>query len=415
MKRLALVIALAAGCTSIEPRERYETQGRPYAPRGADEWPLEGTGPASSLRSVPDYEPQPAPPQPERRLRGGELDDNDRFDEYLHYRDHVAGRVRGSVHPLEVSDRVTLRVLDAAGRPASGARIILRDLAGAPLARRTATADGRALFFPRAEQSPQQDEWVIEATLGDCQARKVVTSGQETVTLRLDGERPRARPALDVVFCLDCTGSMGDEIDRLKATIDSVARRLAQLQGSPRVRLGLVKYRDRGDDYVVQKDDLTPELATFREALSGAYASGGGDYPEDVQAGLAAAVDEIGWDRSPTAARIVFLVGDAPPHLYQDEQAYTTTIRHAQEKGVKVCTLAASGLDDAGEYVWRQLAEATLGRFIFISYGTPGGGRGTPHHTGPYLENDLDEIVVRQCAREVDALTRGATPLDRDQ
>jgi hypothetical protein len=319
------------------------------------------------------------------------------------------------VLPIEVADRLVLHVLDAAGRPASGARIIVRDLSGVPLARRTVCADGRALIFPRAEGAAAQDQWVVEATLGDCQARKIATPGQETVTLRLDGERPRARPALDVVFCLDCTGSMGDEIDRLKATIDGVARRLSQLQGSPRIRLGLVKYRDRGDDYVVQRDDLTPELGTFREALSKAYAQGGGDYPEDVQAGLAAAVDESGWDRSPGAARVVFLVGDAPPHLYLDEQSYTTTIRHAQERGVKIITLAASGLDDTGEYVWRQLAQATLGRFIFISYGTPGGGRGTPHHTGPYLESDLDEIVVRQCAREVEALTRGPAPFDRDE
>lgn len=407
LRRGALALLFAAGCSYTtceappragdkEARGSFSATSFTATPAADEGWPEDGTGPAPDLRSQPSQE--------ERRLRGGELDDNDRFEEYLRYRDRIASRVAGKTHPIDVSDRLMLRVLDAAGRPTSGAKVVVKDLGGRVLARRTTYADGRALFFPRAEDAQGEDEWLVEATLGDAQARRLVTRGTEAAELRLDGERSPNRPALDVVFCLDCTGSMGDEIDRLKATLDSVARRLTQLPGSPRLRLGLVKYRDRCDSFVVAKDELTHELSTFRANLARAYADGGGDYPEDVQAGLAAAVDDMSWDRSANAVRLVFLVGDAPPHLYGDEQGYDVTLRHAAEKGVKVCTLAASGLDDAGECVWRQCAEATLGRFIFISYGLPGGGRGTPHHTGPYLENDLDDIVVKQCAREVAAL-----------
>jgi Mg-chelatase subunit ChlD len=429
MKKLVALLILA-GCgtnhyASDDPRPQpasgrtiLSVEAPPEADRNFDAPPGEGTGPVNALRATPDEplmgEANAAVQRRASGLKGGELDDNDRWEEYLRYREHVAERVARSVHGFDVTERVVLRVLDAEGRPAPGARVLVRDLAGTVLARRTTYADGRALFFPRAV-GDGQDEWLVEASLGDARGRKVVARGAEAVTLRLDGERPGTRPALDVVFCLDCTGSMSDEIDRLKTTISSVSRRLSQVAGNPRIRLGLVKYRDRGDEYVVQTDPLTQDLPTFREALSRAYADGGGDYPEDVQAGLAAAVGQEPWDRSSNAARLVFLIGDAPPHLYADEPSYVETIRSAQEKGVKICTLAASGLDDAGEYVWRQLAEATLGRFIFISYGTPDGGRGTPHHTGPYLENSLDEIVVRECVREVEALTREGAPFDRDQ
>lgn len=399
MKKL-LSLLLVAGCSSYSARMPEMKSTTATAAHDADGWPAEGTGPAFEppARGVPQ---QQAP----RGLKGGELDDNDRFDEYLRYRDRLAGRVAGSIQEIDVSERLTIRVVDAAGRPAAGAKVTVKDVGGRLLARRTAYADGRVLFFPRAEDSRQEDEWLVEATLGDAQARKVVARGTEASSLRLDGERDEARVALDVVFCLDCTGSMGDEIERMKKTLDDVARRLGQLKGRPRLRLGLVKFRDRGDSFVVEKDDLTHDLEAFRSNLARAWADGGGDYPEDVQAGLAAAVDDMTWERSPRAARLVFLVGDAPPKLYSNEQSYAVTLRHAAEKGVKVCTLAASGLDDAGEYVWRQLAQVTLGRFIFISYGLPGGGRGTPHHTGPYLENDLDEIVVKQCTRELDALS----------
>ncbi len=405
MRRTAALLVLVAGCTSYEhapPPVTCEAPGFALRPEAA-RWPAEGTGPVNALRPQDQPEPSRLP-----TLKAGQLDDNDRFDEFLHYRDHVEKRVQGRVHEIDVSERVTLRIVDAASRPVPGAKVIVRDASGQPVSRRTTYADGRALFFPRAEASAQDEEWVVDVSLGDLHARKVVTRGEDAVTLRLDGERDQGRPALDVVFCLDCTGSMGDEIDRLKQTIGDVANRLAKLPGSPRVRLGLVRYKDRCDEYVVARDDLTADLGTFRRALAKAEAGGGGDYPEDVQAGLAAAIDAPSWSRSPDAARLVFLIGDAPPHLdYTDEQDYPTTLRHAAERGVKICTLAASGLDDAGEYIWRQLAEATLGRFIFISYAVPGGGRGTPHHTGPYLENDLDDIVVKQCARELEALQAG--------
>ncbi len=409
MKRL-LSLALLAGCASyscnppsgpeLSPGEGHDARSETAA------WGPEGTGPVARLAP-----PTPRPHgrwQEAKRLRGGELDDNDRFEEYLRFRDEMSSRVAGQVHAIEVSERVVLRVVDVEDKPAAGAKVTVKDLGGRLLARRTVYADGRALFFPREEDrgvDGPAEEWIVEATLGDAQVRKVVARGCEAATLRLDGERSRARAALDVVFCLDCTGSMHDEIERLKATLDDVARRLAALPARPRLRFGLVKYRDRGDTFVTEKDDLVPDLATFRSALARAWADGGGDYPEDVQAGLAAAVCEMSWEKSPNAARLVFLVGDAPPRLYADEPGYAVTLRHAAEKGVKVCTLAASGLDATGEYVWRQLAHATLGRFIFLSYGTPGGGRGTPHHTGPYLESDLDEIVVRQCTRELEALT----------
>jgi hypothetical protein len=405
----------ADDCRDFDPGYVPAKSGDFLAAKPADPWPTgEGSGPSPALRSEPDAEihgrSRAVQQLPKSGLKGGELDDNDRFDEFLRYRAAIEPRVAGRVRPLDVSERVVIGVVDADGRPASSASIVVRDLDGGVLARRKAYADGRAMFFPAVESRASDGEFTVEASLGDGEAVASFARGTSDVRLRLDSAPARGRPALDVVFCLDCTGSMDDEIDRLKRTIDLVARRLCSLPGSPRLRLGLVRYRDRGDDFVVQTFDLTPDIERFRGLIAATEAAGGGDYPEDVQAGLAAAVEQVTWDPGPDTARLVFLIGDAPPHLYPDEPSYPHTLQRAVEKGVKCFSLAASGLDDAGELVWRQIAQATCGRFIFISYGTPDGGRGTPHHTGPYLENDLDDIVVRQCARELDALTaRGQT------
>src|SRR5205085_7211138 len=68
---------------------------------------------------------------------------------------------------------------------------------------------------------------------------------------------------VDLVFLVDATGSMGDEIDKIKASVDTIASRIEQLPGSSRPRLGLVAYRDRGDDYVTRSWDFTDSVPQF--------------------------------------------------------------------------------------------------------------------------------------------------------
>src|SRR5439155_1082380 len=104
------------------------------------------------------------------------------------------------------------------------------------------------------------------------------------------------------------------------------------------------------------------------------------------------------------AVRVLFLIGDAPPHL-EKGTPYTVTARHAVERGIKVFTVACSGMDDTGEFVWRQLAALTLARFVFLSY-----GGGTEHHVGPYEVESLDQIMVRAVREEVTAVLSPTAP-----
>jgi hypothetical protein len=121
-------------------------------------------------------------------------------------------------------------------------------------------------------------------------------------------------------------------------------------------------------------------------------ADGGGDTPEDVQQGLHDALVKPSW-RDPGTVKLVLLVGDAPPHLnYADDPDYVTDMRSAARDGIKIESLAASGLDDQGEYIWRQLAQATLGQFLFLTYGADDT---TTHHVSGYTANNLDDVVVR--------------------
>ncbi|MEY2552986.1 MAG: hypothetical protein QOC57_846, partial [Ilumatobacteraceae bacterium] len=72
---------------------------------------------------------------------------------------------------------------------------------------------------------------------------------------------------------------MGDEIDRLKATIDNVAAQVAAFASQPVVRFAMTLYRDEGDTFVTKTFDFTGDIAVFRAALDDVVADGGGDYP----------------------------------------------------------------------------------------------------------------------------------------
>jgi len=92
--------------------------------------------------------------------------------------------------------------------------------------------------------------------------------------------------------------------------------------------MGLVAYRDRGDAYVTQVVDLDKDLDSMYARLMSFAADGGGDGPEDVNHALDAAINGMSWSQDAGTYKVVFLVGDAPPHMdYQGEARYPRSSR----------------------------------------------------------------------------------------
>src|SRR3712207_1432776 len=80
--------------------------------------------------------------------------------------------------------------------------------------------------------------------------------------------RPQAAaPRIDVVFAIDATGSMGDEIEPVKQQVWSIARSIASGNPQPDVRFGLVVYRDRTDSEHTRMMPLTRNLDAFQQEL----------------------------------------------------------------------------------------------------------------------------------------------------
>ncbi|MFE8595808.1 vWA domain-containing protein [Archangium violaceum] len=175
-------------------------------------------------------------------------------------------------------------------------------------------------------------------------------------------QQQQMRPRIDVVFVLDTTGSMSGLIEGAKQKIFSIASRIAQGKPTPRVRVGLVAYRDVGDEYVTKRYELTEDLDGLFTHLRKLQADGGGDTPEHVGRGLGEAVSKLSWDQSRETMKLIFLVGDAPPAQRNDDWNFKHWVKRAAEKHIVVNTVRCGG-DAETETHWKLAAKTTDGRY----------------------------------------------------
>ena len=180
------------------------------------------------------------------------------------------------------------------------------------------------------------------------------------------GFKPALKPVVEVAFVLDTTGSMGPLIEGAKRKIWSIATAIVDANPHADIRMGLVAYRDIGDEYVTKTFNLTTDIQDLYANLLELRARGGGDWPESVNEALHVAVTKLSWTQGSEICRIMFLVGDAPPHMdYAQDTKYPEVLRMARERDITVNAVQAGGARDA-ERVWREIAQLGNGRYIPI-------------------------------------------------
>lgn len=334
-------------------------------------------------------------------LRAGSVDDNAEWDDYLLYRLRFAEWCI-SVHDIDVSERHIIRVTNEQGQPVLGAKVTISNDAGHKLAMLQTYADGRAMFFPLASMNPEAQSYQVQVEKGSAEATFPIDRNHREHPVTLEVRSASSPVRLDVHFLIDATGSMSDEIQQLKENMIAISERIHALPSNPDVRFGMTIYRDRGDLFISRTFDFTPDIELFTSELAKVAAEGGGDYPESLNEGLHNAIHLPEWRVEETVS-LIFLVADAPPQLiYDNDYDYAEEVFEAVERGIKIFPLASSGLDDQGEYIFRQLAQISSGKFLFLTYGAGGApGDETSHHVDDYSVLSLDELVVRLVEEEL--------------
>ena len=378
-------------------------------PEGVEALTITPSASGSSTRPVPQA----------AGLKAGFADDNQQFNYFLNFLNRYRDQV--TAYDYDISERIQLLFQDAEGKSLPNLEIkIFAKNSQRLVDQGLSFSDGSFFFFP-AELAGQDQTFQVNYLYNNVSS-----------TLRLDRQGPRrivikteeARRAMtqvpvDIVFILDTTGSMGEEIKRLLATIDIIHMNLTSLPNLPIVRFGMVLYRDQQDQYVTRVIAPTADIFAFRSELEKVQADGGGDTPEDLQSALEQALLAIDWNRD--GLRLGFVITDAAPHLdYGQEFTYIRAATEAKRQGIKLFTVGTGGLNLWGEYILRQISQLTYAKYLFLTYGretgeNEGGLAGSvSHHTGSNYQTDkLESIIIRIAKEEISNFTDN--PLEADE
>ena len=342
-------------------------------------------------------------------LTAGSIDDHAKYDAYRDYLSKTLQQYPGRSFPnLNIGRRIVIRVANAQGEGIGDARITVRpftsdnqDANGINSEFTTTTgSDGRALFLSARDLSTAGSKFqlTVQPDADSPFLSLPVSLDQPEWNVVLPERKQQLPTQLDLALVIDTTGSMKDELDYLKVEIDDIAAAVKRRFPNVEQRFALILFRDEGDEYVTRTFDFTGSLSEFRRKLSDQSAAGGGDYPEAMHLALEQA-GQLSW-RKTDAARVLFLVGDAPPHARFSERtiAAVETLRNSN---VKLFPVAASGVRDEAQWVMRSAAFLTLGRYLFL---TDHSGVGNPHakpQTPSYSVERLNALMVRMIASEL--------------
>ena len=235
----------------------------------------------------------------------------------------------------------------------------------------------------------------VEAVSGQTSASAQIAEGVTEISLT---DCTAYEDELEIMFVVDTTGSMGDELSFLCGELAGIVTRVSS-DLDCKIRLGLLFYRDKGDDYVTKKFefvDVTSSkgLNTVVNNIRAQRSAGGGDYPEAVDTALAEAI-EMNWT-SDSKTKLLFHVLDAPYHDEQKNQSvFANAVKDAAKKGIRIIPVAASGLDTLGQYIMRSAALLTGGTYTFL---TDDSGIGDSHilpDVGEFTVEYLSDLMVR--------------------
>lgn len=349
-------------------------------------------------------------------LKAGYSDDNDQFNYFVKFLDQYKAVPH---YELAIDERIAVKVVDSLGRAVANAAVSV-SVGGKAAAKGETYSDGLFYLYPLELGAPQANSYSLEARIKGISASvEISRTGPRSLSLVLGAPRVVPSPLpVDVLFVLDTTGSMGEEIERLRSTIEIISANITALKPKPSLRFGMVLYKDRDDVYDTKVVPFTGDLDAFQKALDEVSADGGGDEPEDLQSALRDAVNKMDWNSD--GLRMGFIVTDASSHLdYGQEYTYAASAREAKAKAIKLFSIGAGGLPLEGEYPLRQIAQYTQGKYIFLTYGekgeSSGGAEGSvSHHTGSNFATDKLEAIVIKFVRE-EIARQSDKPIEADE
>ena len=192
---------------------------------------------------------------------------------------------------------------------------------------------------------------------------------------------------LDVALVVDTTDSMQFVINEVKKKLSTLVAAIQRMV--PTSRVGIVVYRDTGDDYVVRWTDLSFNTQKLQDFLANVNSAGGGDWEEAVKEALDAAVNDLKWRKQ--SKRIIILVGGSPPHKW-DEDAVQDIVGAFRKQGGHISTIDVT--ERQHELFDRELWKSLRGREPYKPSPLPEFYKETARSFGQIAKEGGGEMIV---------------------
>ena len=284
----------------------------------------------------------------------------------------------------------------AAGAPAEGARVSVTCATNGAIYEGVTDHNGMCYVYYSVIDRDASPTHVSVSYGDDTQVSDITASqltGEQNVEIAFE-KRDQKTKKLDLMFTIDTTGSMSDEIRYLQKELENVIIRVKNDCGNIPVRLSVNFYRDHGDAYVVKPYEFTTDIDSALASLAREYADGGGDYEEAVELALESSINDHDWDDD--SIKLMFMVLDAPPHNTASiRESLHESIMAASKKGIRIIPVASSGVDKDTEFLLRAFAMTTGGTYTFLTDDSGIGGSHLEPTVGDYEVEHLNDMLVR--------------------
>ncbi|HYE21290.1 MAG TPA: vWA domain-containing protein [Tepidisphaeraceae bacterium] len=172
------------------------------------------------------------------------------------------------------------------------------------------------------------------------------------------------KPRIDVVFAIDCSGSMGGVIETAKQKVWAIVNEVARAKPAPELRIGLIAYGNamgpfRAYPLSSDLDEVYKNLLTFKD-------EGWGD--EYVGLAVHRATTDMKWADGKQVYKVIYVVGNETARQGPAEFDYAKTAPGAIAKGIVVNAIYCGNTDHASATpTWREIAKLADGSYMEIA------------------------------------------------
>jgi hypothetical protein len=327
-------------------------------------------------------------------LTAGEWNDNKNHDFILNLiQTNADFRTFEKMWQFNLRNQIKVHVSDN-GSPVNNTRVELLDDVSNVICSACTDNNGIAYLFANLRNTDQNKTAFIRVSKATSDTIEFDPE-KNSYEFSLSDNQPQQKKSLDLMFLIDTTGSMSDELEFLKIELEDIINQASMDNTNMNIRLSVNVYRDKGDDYVLRTMPFEENIDSQTAFLRKQSADGGGDWEEAVEQALSDALEDHDWSDGATA-KLLFMVLDAPPHNTAEirkEMHRLTAL--SSEMGVRIIPIVSSGIDKVTEFLFRSLSMATGGTYVFL---TNHSGIGEAHiepTIGPYEVELLNELLIR--------------------